>query len=98
MKEIAITEIEGIRIGHAQDLDAVTGCTVLMGRQGMTAGVDVRGSAPGFFRSALGYRIIIPLSTVVRRTSSVTSRARRTRQCRARAHGGPCCLRQSAGC
>jgi L-aminopeptidase/D-esterase-like protein len=47
MKEIAITEIEGIRIGHAQDLDAATGCTVLMGRKGMTAGVDVRGGAPG---------------------------------------------------
>jgi len=47
MKEIAITEIQGIRIGHAQDLDAATGCTVLMGRKGMTAGVDVRGGAPG---------------------------------------------------
>jgi len=47
MKEIAVTEIQGIRIGHAQDLDAATGCTVLIGRKGMTAGVDVRGGAPG---------------------------------------------------
>ena len=47
MKEIAITDIEGIRIGHAQDLDAATGCTVVIGEAGMTAGVDVRGGAPG---------------------------------------------------
>lgn len=47
MKEIAITEIEGIRIGHAEDLTAATGCTVVIGRKGMTAGVDVRGGAPG---------------------------------------------------
>jgi L-aminopeptidase/D-esterase-like protein len=47
MKEIAITDIEGIRIGHAQDLDAATGCTVVIGKEGLTAGVDVRGGAPG---------------------------------------------------
>ncbi len=47
MEEIAITDIEGIRIGHAQDLDAATGCTVVIGEAGMTAGVDVRGGAPG---------------------------------------------------
>ena len=47
MKEIAITDIEGIRIGHAQDLNAPTGCTVVIGEAGMTAGVDVRGGAPG---------------------------------------------------
>jgi len=47
MKEIAITDIEEIKIGHAQDLDAATGCTVVIGETGMTAGVDVRGGAPG---------------------------------------------------
>ena len=47
MKEIAITDIEGIKIGHAQDLDAATGCTVVIGETGLTAGVDVRGGAPG---------------------------------------------------
>lgn len=47
MKEIAITDIEGIKIGHAQDLDAATGCTVVIGEAGVTAGVDVRGGAPG---------------------------------------------------
>jgi len=47
MKEIAITDIEGIEVGHAQDLNAATGCTVLIAQKGMTAGVDVRGGAPG---------------------------------------------------
>ena len=28
LKEISITEIEGLRIGNAQDLDAMTGVTV----------------------------------------------------------------------
>jgi len=47
MKEIKITEIEGIRVGHAQDLNAATGCTVVICEQGAVAGVDVRGGAPG---------------------------------------------------
>jgi L-aminopeptidase/D-esterase-like protein len=47
MQEIGITDIEGIKIGHAQDLDAATGCTVVIGEEGVTAGVDVRGGAPG---------------------------------------------------
>lgn len=47
MKEISITDVEGIKIGHAQDLDAATGCTVIIGEEGVTAGVDVRGGAPG---------------------------------------------------
>lgn len=46
-KEIKITDIEGIKIGHAQDLDAATGCTVIMCEKGATAGVDVRGGSPG---------------------------------------------------
>jgi L-aminopeptidase/D-esterase-like protein len=47
MKEIKITEIEGIRVGHAHDLNAATGCTVVLCEQGAVAGVDVRGGAPG---------------------------------------------------
>lgn len=47
MKEIAFTEIEGIRIGHAQNLEAATGCTVVISEKGAVAGVDVRGGAPG---------------------------------------------------
>ena len=47
MEEIAVTDIEGIRIGHAQDMNALTGCTVVIAEKGVTAGVDVRGGAPG---------------------------------------------------
>lgn len=46
MKQIDFTEIEGIQVGHAQDLAAATGCTVIISEQGATAGVDVRGGAP----------------------------------------------------
>ena len=42
-----ITEIPGIRIGNAQDMDAATGCTVIICPKGAVAGVDVRGGAPG---------------------------------------------------
>ena len=36
-----------LRIGHAQDLDARTGCTVILCPDGAVAGVDQRGGAPG---------------------------------------------------
>ena len=42
-----ITDILGIEVGHAQDDEALTGCTVILCRKGAVAGVDVRGSAPG---------------------------------------------------
>ena len=47
MRQIKFTEIEGIKVGHAQDLEAVTGCTVIISEEGATVGVDVRGGAPG---------------------------------------------------
>ena len=47
MREIKITDIGGIKIGHAQDFNAGTGCSVLIAEQGATAGVDVRGGSPG---------------------------------------------------
>lgn len=43
----SITDVRGIEVGHAQDEDALTGCTVILCRKGAVAGVDVRGSAPG---------------------------------------------------
>ncbi|HJQ24712.1 MAG TPA: P1 family peptidase [Blastocatellia bacterium] len=44
----AITDVPGIRVGHAHDLAARTGCTVVLcGDAGAVAGVDVRGAAPG---------------------------------------------------
>lgn len=42
-----LTAIEGITVGHATDLAARTGCTVILCPTGVTAGVDVRGAAPG---------------------------------------------------
>lgn len=47
MLQIAFTDIENIKEGHAQDLRAATGCTVIICEQGATVGVDVRGGAPG---------------------------------------------------
>ena len=43
----AITDVEGIEVGHAHRDDALTGCTVVMCKQGAAVGVDVRGAAPG---------------------------------------------------
>ena len=43
----AITDVPGIEVGHAQDDDALTGCTVVLCRKGAVGGVDVRGGAPG---------------------------------------------------
>jgi len=47
MKIIRLTDIAGIKVGNAQDLKAATGCTVIICENGATAGVDVRGGAPG---------------------------------------------------
>lgn len=47
MKEIKLTDIDGIRVGHAQNYEAITGCTVIICEEGASAGVDVRGGAPG---------------------------------------------------
>lgn len=44
----SITDIQGITVGSREDLEALTGCTVILtGREGAVCGVDVRGSAPG---------------------------------------------------
>ncbi|ADI00943.1 P1 family peptidase [Syntrophothermus lipocalidus] len=45
--EAKITDIEGLKVGTAEDLEALTGCTVVLAEQGAVCGVDVRGSAPG---------------------------------------------------
>jgi L-aminopeptidase/D-esterase-like protein len=42
-----ITAVAGIRVGHATDLEAATGCTVVLCESGAAAGVEVRGGAPG---------------------------------------------------
>ena len=46
-KNNAITDVPSIKVGHATNVIAQTGCTVILCEEGAVAGVDVRGSAPG---------------------------------------------------
>jgi len=41
-----LTDIPGIRVGHASDYDGITGCTVILCEAGAAAGVDVRAPPP----------------------------------------------------
>lgn len=43
----AITDVEGIRVGHANNREAMTGCTVILCEEGAVGGVEIRGSATG---------------------------------------------------
>jgi len=43
----SIISIPDILIGHAQDMDALTGCTVVLCPKGAVGGIDQRGGAPG---------------------------------------------------
>ena len=43
----AITDIEGIKVGHATNLLAYTGCTVILCEKRAIGGVDIRGTAAG---------------------------------------------------
>lgn len=47
MKEIKFCDIEGIKLGHAENKEGGTGCSVVICENGATGGVDVRGGAPG---------------------------------------------------
>lgn len=42
-----ITDVPGIKVGHAENSKGITGCTVILVENGAVCGVDVRGSAPG---------------------------------------------------
>lgn len=42
-----ITDVEGIKVGHQESHEGMTGCSVIIYEEGATGGVDVRGSAPG---------------------------------------------------
>ena len=46
MNEIGIMEVGGFRVGHAQDLEGGTGCTVILCDRMSPAGLDVRGGGP----------------------------------------------------
>lgn len=43
----SITDIKGIKVGHAQNDEAITGCTVILCEGGAVGGIDQRGGAPG---------------------------------------------------
>ncbi len=49
----AITDIPGIKVGHASDFEGITGCTVVLCEDGAVAGVDQRGGGPGTREIAL---------------------------------------------
>ena len=42
-----LTDIPGIKVGHATDLEGLTGCTVILCEGGAAAGVEIRGYATG---------------------------------------------------
>jgi len=43
----SLTDVAGIRVGHATDLVGLTGCTAILCEAGVTASGEVRGGAPG---------------------------------------------------
>jgi len=49
----SLTDVDGLIVGHATDIDALTGCTVVICREGAIAGGSVRGLAPGTRETAL---------------------------------------------
>lgn len=53
MKEIKITDIENIKIGNAQNIEAATGCTVIICERGANTSLDVRGGGPASRESEL---------------------------------------------
>lgn len=60
MKRINISQIDGIKIGHAENLDGGTGCTVILCEKGAVAGVDVRGGGPASRETEL----LKPINTI----------------------------------
>jgi L-aminopeptidase/D-esterase-like protein len=43
----AITDVPGIKVGHASNFKALTGCTVILCEEGAIGAVDIRGTAAG---------------------------------------------------
>ncbi|MDQ5810083.1 MAG: P1 family peptidase [Actinomycetota bacterium] len=42
-----LCDVPGVLVGHASDLEGLTGCTAILFREPAVVGVDVRGSSPG---------------------------------------------------
>lgn len=53
MQEIDLLDVGGFAIGHAQDDEAATGCTVILCGGGCPAGLDVAGGGPASRESTL---------------------------------------------
>ncbi|MDI3535426.1 MAG: hypothetical protein PWQ82_1791 [Thermosediminibacterales bacterium] len=49
----SIIDVPGIKVGQESNIDALTGCSVILCEHGAVAGVDVRGGAPGTRETAL---------------------------------------------
>ncbi|MBA2173955.1 P1 family peptidase [Halobacillus locisalis] len=47
MNKIKVTDLHAFQFGHQTDIEAATGCTVILCPEGAIAGVDVRGGSPG---------------------------------------------------
>ena len=52
-EHVAITAIDGLKVGHHTRADRPTGCTVILAEEGAVGGVAVRGAAPGTRETAL---------------------------------------------
>jgi L-aminopeptidase/D-esterase-like protein len=53
MSDVTLTSVEGLLVGHHTRSERPTGCTAILAPAGATAGVAVRGSAPGTRELAL---------------------------------------------
>ncbi len=69
----SLTDVEGLRVGHFSDPEEASGVTVTLCPEGATAGVDVRGSAPGTRETDLlqPYNLVEKVQAVVLTGGSV---------------------------
>lgn len=67
VKEIPITDLTDLRIGNAQDYEAMTGVTVLLFDKGAKAGVDISGGGPASRETPLASPLTAdnPLNAIV---------------------------------
>ena len=65
--EGTLTDIEGIRVGHYTDKEALTGCTAILFDRGAVCGVDVRGAAPGTRETDLlqGFHLVDKVNAIM---------------------------------
>ena len=58
----SLVDVAGLRVGHFTETRRPTGCTVVIAEEGMVAGVDVRGAAPGTRETEL----LSPVNSIAR--------------------------------